>query len=67
MGEKFEEQRRPGRPSLGAGPSVAVTVRMAPEKYDAAHARMITDRRESVPDLVRLAVDRYLASPPDDD
>ena len=69
MGDQFEEEqrrRRNGRPPIGEGASVPVTVRMAPATYDATHARAAAERR-GVPDLVRAAVARYLAEPLDDD
>jgi len=55
-----------GRPPLGPGTSTPVNVRLSPRDYDRAHAQASAERR-SVPELMRRAVDRYLAGRPRDD
>ena len=62
-----EDPPRRGRPPGGAEvKSTPVNVRLSPRDYDRAHAQASAERR-SVPDLMRRAVDRYLAAPPRDD
>jgi hypothetical protein len=65
MSDDTASRSRPvGRRPLGdSGPAAQVNVRLPPETFDRVHARATAERRQ-VPDLMRRAVDRYLAAPP---
>jgi hypothetical protein len=68
MSDDNNSRSRPvGRRPLGdGGPAAQVNVRLPPGTFDRVHARANAERRQ-VPDLMRRAVDRYLAGPPSDE
>lgn len=52
-------KRRPGRPSMGAGPADAMPVRLDPELRKAVDARAAADHT-TASDVVRTAIRQYL-------